>query len=186
MKQGFQVDKYSATFDAFLENYRAQAADGLTIETTYDQSGYTEARLAGVAKNIIAGVGIVVAVLFITLGWRAALIVALSLPLCTLVSMMILNYLDVRIHQLSMTGLVVALGLLVDGSIVMTDEIRKHLLSGESARSAMEKAVRRMSVPLVSATATTVLAFTPMAILEGPSGDFLGHQIYRWGWGCVL
>ena len=174
MKQGFQVDKYSATFDAFLENYRAQAADGLTIETTYDQSGYTEARLAGVAKNIIAGVGIVVAVLFITLGWRAALIVALSLPLCTLVSMMILNYLDVRIHQLSMTGLVVALGLLVDGSIVMTDEIRKHLLSGDSARSAMEKAVRRMSVPLVSATATTVLAFTPMAILEGPSGDFLG------------
>ena len=81
MKQGYQVDKYSAAFDKFLENYRANAAEGLTIETTYDQSGYTEARLAGVAKNIIAGIAIVVAVLFITLGWRAAVIVALSLPL---------------------------------------------------------------------------------------------------------
>ena len=174
MKEGYQVDKYSEQFDAFLEDYRATAADGLTIETTYDQSGYTEARLAGVAKNIIAGVLIVVAVLFITLGWRAALIVALSLPLCTLLSMVVLNYLDVPIHQLSMTGLVVALGLLVDGSIVVTDEIRKHLLEGDEAIQAMQKAVKRMTVPLVSATATTVLAFTPMAILQGPSGDFLG------------
>ena len=174
MKEGYQVDKYSEQFDAFLEDYRANAADGLTIETTYDQSGYTEARLAGVAKNIIAGVLIVVAVLFMTLGWRAALIVALSLPLCTLLSMVVLNYLDVPIHQLSMTGLVVALGLLVDGSIVVTDEIRKHLLEGDEAIQAMQKAVKRMTVPLVSATATTVLAFTPMAILQGPSGDFLG------------
>ena len=174
MKEGYQVDKYSEQFDAFLEDYRANAADGLTIETTYDQSGYTEARLAGVAKNIIAGVLIVVAVLFMTLGWRAALIVALSLPLCTLLSMVVLNYLDVPIHQLSLTGLVVALGLLVDGSIVVTDEIRKHLLEGDEAIQAMQKAVKRMTVPLVSATATTVLAFTPMAILQGPSGDFLG------------
>ena len=174
MKEGYQVDKYSEQFDAFLEDYRANAAEGLTIETTYDQSGYTEARLAGVAKNIIAGVLIVVAVLFMTLGWRAALIVALSLPLCTLLSMVVLNYLDVPIHQLSMTGLVVALGLLVDGSIVVTDEIRKHLLEGDEAIQAMQKAVKRMTVPLVSATATTVLAFTPMAILQGPSGDFLG------------
>lgn len=174
MKEGYQVDKYSEQFDAFLEDYRVNAAYGLTIETTYDQSGYTEARLAGVAKNIIAGVLIVVAVLFVTLGWRAALIVALSLPLCTLLSMVVLNYLDVPIHQLSMTGLVVALGLLVDGSIVVTDEIRKHLLEGDEAIQAMQKAVKRMTVPLVSATATTVLAFTPMAILQGPSGDFLG------------
>ena len=130
MKEGFQVDKYSDTFDQFLTDYRSTAAEGLIIETTYDQSGYTEARLTGVAKNIVAGISIVVAVLFVTLGWRAAAIVALSLPLCTLVSMVVLDYLSVPIHQLSMTGLVVALGLLVDGSIVVTDEIRKRLLAG--------------------------------------------------------
>jgi multidrug efflux pump subunit AcrB len=107
-------------------------------------------------------------VLFITLGWRAALIVAVSLPLCTLLSMLVLNYLDVPIHQLSLTGLVVALGLLVDGSIVVTDEVRKNLLRGDEPLEALQKAVNRMTVPLLSATATTVLAFTPMAILEGP------------------
>ena len=67
MKEGYQVDRYSAAFDVFLQAYRADAAEGLSIETTYDQSGYTEARLAGVASNIIAGIAIVVAVLFITL-----------------------------------------------------------------------------------------------------------------------
>ncbi len=174
MKEGYQVDKYSKQFDAFLEDYRANAAEGIVIETTYDQSGYTEARLAGVAKNIIAGVIIVVSVLFLTLGWRAALIVALSLPLCTLMSMVALNYLDVPIHQFSMTGLVVALGLLVDGSIVITDEIRKHLLNGDEAIDAMQKAVKRMTIPLVSATITTAFAFTPMAILKGAAGDFIG------------
>ena len=173
MKEGYQVDKYSKQFDAFLEDYRANAADGLTIETTYDQSGYTEARLAGVAKNIIAGVLIVVAVLFVTLGWRAALIVALSLPLCTLLSMVVSitsMYPYINFYDRSRSGS----GLLVDGSIVVTDEIRKHLLEGDEAIEAMQKAVKRMTVPLVSATATTVLAFTPMAILQGPSGDFLG------------
>ena len=174
MKEGNQVDQYSDSFDAFLTEYRQSTADGMLIEVSYDQSGYTEARLTGVLKNILAGVLIVVAVLFITLGWRAALIVALSLPLCSLLSMMVLNYLDIRIHQMSMTGLVVALGLLVDGSIVITDEIRRHLLAGDRPLAAMQKAVNRMTVPLVSATATTVLAFTPMAILAGPSGDFLG------------
>ncbi|MDG2163400.1 MAG: efflux RND transporter permease subunit, partial [Gammaproteobacteria bacterium] len=174
MKEGNQVDQYSDSFDAFLDKYRESTADGMLIEVSYDQSVYTEARLTGVLKNIFAGVLIVVAVLFVTLGWRAALIVALSLPLCTLLSMLVLNYLDIRIHQMSMTGLVVAMGLLVDGSIVITDEIRRHLLAGDGPLAAMQKAVNRMTVPLVSATATTVLAFTPMAILAGPSGDFLG------------
>ena len=102
------------------------------------------------------------------------MIVALSLPLCTLMSMVALNYLDVPIHQFSMTGLVVALGLLVDGSIVITDEIRKHLLNGDEAIDAMQKAVKRMTIPLVSATITTAFAFTPMAILKGAAGDFIG------------
>ena len=169
------MDQYSDSFDAFLTEYRQSTADGMLIEVSYDQSGYTEARLTGVLKNILAGVLIVVAVLFITLGWRAALIVALSLPLCSLLSMMVLNYLDIRIHQMSMTGLVVALGLLVDGSIVITDEIRRHLLAGDRPLAAMQKAVNRMTVPLVSATATTVLRlYAPWPFSPVPRGTFLG------------
>ena len=174
MNLGYQIDNYSERFDQFLEAYRRQAPGGLQIDISYDQSGYTEARLAGVAKNLMAGIAIVLAVLLFTLGWRAALVVAVVLPLCTLLSMVALHYLSVPIHQMSLTGLVVALGLLVDGSIVMADEVRKRLLEGLKPMDAMLGAVSRLRVPLISSTLTTVLAFLPMAILEGPAGDFLG------------
>ena len=174
MNLGYQVDRYSARFDEFLEAYKSQAPEGLSIEISYDQSGYTEDRLRGVGSNLLAGIAIVLLVLLVTLGWRAALVVAVILPLCSLLSMMGLLYLEVPIHQMSMTGLVVALGLLVDGSIVMTDEVRKRLKGGLGPIEALSGAVSRLRIPLISSTVTTVLAFMPMAILEGPAGDFLG------------
>ena len=81
---------------------------------------------------------------------------------------------EMCIRDRSVTGLVVALGLLVDGSIVMTDEIRKRLIQGCSPREAMTGAVTRMRAPLMSSTITTVLAFTPLLLLPGAAGDFLG------------
>ena len=129
MNLGYQVDRYSARFDQFLESYQRTAADGLHRDSLRP-SGYTEDRLRGVASNLLAGIAIVLLVLLATLGWRAALVVAVVLPLCTLLSMVGLLYLEVPIYQMSMTGLVVALGLLVDGSIVATDEVRKRLKRG--------------------------------------------------------
>jgi multidrug efflux pump subunit AcrB len=174
MDLGYQVDRYSDRFDAFLEDYLAEAPAGLLIETAYDQSLYTETRLQSVAINLLMGVALVILVLLFTLGWRAAAVVAFVLPLCTLLSMIPLLYFAVPIHQMSLTGLVVALGLLVDGSIVMTDEVRKRLIEGLKPIDAMTGAVSRLRVPLLASTLTTVLTFLPMAILEGPAGDFLG------------
>ena len=174
MDEGLQVDSWSSAFDDFLLTYTAGAPAGIQIETSYDQSGYTRDRLAGVAQNLAMGVALVVLVLLFTLGWRAAVVVAIILPLCSLLSLTLLYYMDVPIHQMSVTGLIVALGLLVDGSIVMTDEIRKRLLHGHSPLESITGSVKRMRVPLLSSTATTILAFMPMAILTGPAGDFLG------------
>lgn len=174
MQRGFQVDRYSTRFDEFLEDYRSSAPEGIAIDVSFDQSGYTTQRLQSVAKSLLMGVSLVLAVLLITLGWRAALVVAVILPLCTLMSMVALFYLKIPIQQMSVTGLVVALGLLVDGSIVMTDEIRKRIMSGLTPIEAMNGAVSRMRVPLMSSTLTTVLAFMPLLLLPGAAGDFLG------------
>lgn len=174
MNDGLQVDKWSRDFDLFLEEYRAGAPAGLDISTSYDQAGYTEDRLRGVGTNLAIGVVLVLVVLLFTLGVRAAAVVAVILPLCTLLSLAAMYLIDLPIHQMSVTGLVVALGLLVDGSIVMTDEVRKRLLLGDSRSDAIGASVHRMRVPLLSSTATTVLAFTPMVVLPGPAGDFLG------------
>ena len=174
MREGLQVDRWSRDFQGFLDAYRATAPAGVTIETSYDQAGYTRERLRDVSVNLVIGMALVLLVLLFTLGLRAATVVAVILPLCTLVSLICMYLIGLPIHQMSVTGLVVALGLLVDGSLVMTDEVRKRLLGGDTPGAAIAAAVARMRVPLLSSTATTVLAFVPMAILPGPAGDFMG------------
>ena len=174
MQPGYQVDRYGVRFDQFLAAYSAGAPDGVHIESSFDQAGYTKERLLSVGKNLLMGIALVLTVLLVTLGWRAALVVAVILPLCTLMSMIALFYLKIPIQHMSVTGLVVALGLLVDGSIVMTDEIRKRLLNGLPPTEAMKGAVSRMRIPLMSSTLTTVLAFLPLVMLPGGGGDFLG------------
>jgi multidrug efflux pump subunit AcrB len=102
----------------------------MAVELVFDQSTYTAERLAEVGGNMALGVGLVVAVLFVTLGLRAALIVAVILPVVSLASLATMNAIGLPIHQMSVTGMIVALGLLVDAGIVMTDEIARRLRGG--------------------------------------------------------
>ncbi len=174
MQPDLQVDAWMAQVRAAVDGFAESLPGGLTLEWVFDQSAYTADRLSGLGENIAMGIGLVVAVLFLTLGWRAALVVALVLPMTSLLSLAILQKLGIPIHQMSVTGLIVALGLLVDAAIVMTDEIRKRLLAGLSVAPAVGDAVRRLAIPLLASTVTTVLAFVPMATLPGPAGDFVG------------
>jgi multidrug efflux pump subunit AcrB len=174
MEPGNQVDVWSQSFVDLVDSYRAEAPAGLNLEVTYDQATYARARLTDVAKNLGLGVMLVILVLLFTLGWRAAVVVAVILPLCGLISITVMDRLGMPLQQMSVSGLIVALGLLVDGSIVMTDEIRKRLLQGHSPLEAIRGSVDRLRVPLIASALTTVLAFMPMAILPGPAGSFLG------------
>ncbi|MCA3486254.1 MAG: efflux RND transporter permease subunit [Rhodobacter sp.] len=172
--EGLQVDRWMTDVRAAVA---AQASDlpwGLAVETVFDQSRYTAERLSAVGVNMAQGVVLVVIVLFVTLGWRAALIVAMVLPVVTLASLATLNALGVPIHQMSVTGLIVALGLLVDAAIVMTDEVGQRLRAGLSRLEAVGKSVRRLTMPLLASTVTTILSFLPLLLLPGPSGDFVG------------
>lgn len=174
MEPGNQVDVWSDAFNKFAANYREQAPAGLSLEITYDQNTYAVSRLFDVTTNLAIGIVLVILVLLFTLGWRAAVVVACILPLCGLISITVMERMGMALHQMSISGLIVALGLLVDGSIVMTDEVRKRLLQGQSAIDSISGSVDRLRVPLISSALTTVLAFMPMAILPGPGGDFVG------------
>ena len=174
MESGRQVDVWSRAFNELVQQYRLQSAAGLQLAVTYDQSGYARARLLQVAGNLAMGVALVMLVLLFTLGWRAAVVVAVILPLCGLISITVMERMGIALQQMSVSGLIVALGLLVDGSIVMTDETRKRLLLGHNPVEAIGGSVQRLRVPLIASALTTVLAFLPMAIIPGPAGDFLG------------
>ena len=174
MENGEQVDKWAQSFQQLLDDYMAEAPQSVIIEKTFDQSVYAKNRLIDVTQNLAVGVALVLLVLLFTLGWRAAVVVAIILPLCGFISIAVMERNGIALHQLSICGLIVALGLLVDGSIVMTDEIRKRLLQGQRPYKAIATAVDRLRVPLISSAVTTILAFMPMALAPGITGDFIG------------
>jgi len=174
MEDDRQVDRWTARAKAAVAELEATMPAGLEAALLFDQSRYTAARFVELGRNMALGVAIVLAVLLVTLGWRSALVVALVLPLSALLSIAAMQRLGVPLQQMSVTGLIVALGLLVDAAIVMTDEIRRRVLAGIGREAAVSASVRRLAVPLLASTVTTVLAFMPMALLPGPAGDFVG------------
>ena len=173
-QDGVQIDVWMRDVRAELEGGAHLIPLGLQEDLLFDQSRYTVTRLQDVGQNMAIGVALVVAVLLITLGLRAALIVALVLPIVSLATLATMNIIGLPLHQMSITGLIVALGLLVDAAIVMTDEVRQRLARGMDRLSAVGDAVKRLAAPLLASTVTTALSFTPMILLPGPAGDFVG------------
>ena len=169
-----QVDVWMGDVRDVLAAYSDALPDGLEHRLVFDQSGYTIERLTSVGTNLAIGVALVVLVLLVTVGFRAAMIVALVLPLVSLAAVATMNLVGLPLHQMSLTGLIVALGLLVDAAIVMTDEIGKRLRQGLSRVRAVGDAVERLWPPLLASTVTTVLSFLPLALLPGAAGDFVG------------
>jgi multidrug efflux pump subunit AcrB len=190
LEDGLQVDIWAAGIRDALARFEATLPAGMAAELVFDQSIYTAERLAEVGGNMALGVGLVLAVLLVTLGLRAALIVAVILPVVSLASLATMNAIGLPIHQMSVTGMIVALGLLVDAGIVMTDDIARRLRNGVPRARAVADSVGRLTMPLFASTATTALSFTPMILLPGPAGDFVGAialaVVIMLGWSFVV
>ncbi|MFT5807389.1 MAG: multidrug efflux pump [Moritella dasanensis] len=173
MLPNLRIDKWSAEVDNIVAGFNLQLPSSLTTEVLFDQSQYTEDRLQGLVENILIGFSIIALVLLVTLGWRAALIVTLSLPLTVLFTLTVMKYYGLPIHQMSVTGLVVALGIMVDNAIVMADTIQKRRQQGLTASVAVQGAIKHLWLPLLGSTLTTILAFMPIVMMPGPSGEFV-------------
>lgn len=174
MENDRQVDTWTRAADQALADFEAGLPVGVEHRLLFDQSVYVERRFRSLGVNLAIGVVLVIGVLVITLGWRAAAVVAAVLPLATLSAITVMQAVGLPIQQMSVTGLIVALGLLVDAAIVMSDEIKRRLAAGTAALVAVADSVSRLAVPLLASTVTTILAFLPMALLPGPAGDFVG------------
>ena len=172
-----QVHTWAERLQQELELFENELPEELRLETTFQQNDYTSERINQLLINLGIGVLLVIGIIYLTMGARAAFVVATVIPLATLLSMIVFRFVGMTIHQMSVTGLIVSLGLLVDSAIVMTDEIQKRM--GVMAKDeAIRDSVKRLVIPLSSSTLTTILAFMPMALLPGPSGDFVGSIAY--------
>lgn len=174
MGDGLRVSGFAEGVRAELAAFEKTLPDGIALDIIFDQSAYAGERFATLGANLAVGVTLVALILLLTLGWRSALIVAVAIPLTALGTLAVMNGVGVKLHQMSVTGMIVALGLLVDAAIVICDAVGRRLTKGMSRREAVADSVRRFWLPLLSSTATTVLAFMPITLLPGAAGEFVG------------
>jgi multidrug efflux pump subunit AcrB len=127
-------------------------------------------------QNLLLGIAAVIVVVIFFMGWRSMLVVAISVPLSACLVVCGLRLLKIPIHQMSVTGLIVSLGLLIDNAIVMVEEIRSRLDRGRTRTQAIGQAVKHLGLPLLGSTLTTILTFLPIAIMVGPAGEFVGSM----------
>ena len=174
VESGTRLDLWAKNANRILEEYSAELPSAMKLKTILAQSNYVEDRLNGLIFNLFLGGGLVFLVTLLMMGWRSAIIVGTSLPLSILMVFGWMNVTGIPLHQMSITGLIVALGILIDNAIVMVDEVSNHLRSGLKPTDAISNSVKHLAVPLLSSTITTVLAFLPIALLAGPTGEFVG------------
>ncbi len=169
-----RVDQWAVQARAVLEEFRRDLPEGLALHVVLDQSQYVQQRLNGVVNNLITGSVLVIGVSLLILGWKSALLVGLALPLTTLTVFGTMKVLGVPLHQMSVTGIIIALGLLIDNAIIAVDEVQVRLRQGMGPGEAVTETVRHLLVPLLASTLTTVLAFIPIATSPGGVGEFIG------------
>lgn len=173
MAEGVRIDTWSDGVRDTLERYQA-GREGIRFDWVFTQDSYTRDRLGSLASSLIVGAVLVTLVIFLVMGWRAALIVGSAMPLVAALVLFITLLRGGTLHQMSIFGMIIALGLLVDNAIVITDEIQRRMHRGQRPADAVAGALGHLFGPLLASTLTTALAFMPILLLPGNAGDFVG------------
>ncbi len=167
------VGQWAESLKKILSEFQQRYDAEIEIETLFSQQQFIENRLQQLTENLLIGTLLVILVVLLMMGWRSMIVVAAALPLSAALVIAGMRWLEIPLHQMSVTGLIVALGLLIDNAIVMVEDIRQRLEKTDVA-AAIGQSIAHLRMPLLGSTLTTTLAFLPIATLPGPSGEFVG------------
>ena len=174
MEANQRIEQWTTMAHQTLHQFRQRHPAGIEVETVLEQSRYVAHRLNSLFKNLLLGTVLVFASIFLMMGWQSALVVGAALPLSVLMVLGSMQLLGIPLHQMSVTGLVIALGMLIDNPIVIVDEIQHQLKQGMPIQSALSRGVSYLVTPLLASNLTTILTFIPIILLPGDAGEFVG------------
>lgn len=150
--------------------------ENLIVTITNDQSDMVKRQLSNLENSIIMGIIFVVLVLFMFLGTRNSLFVGLAIPMSMFLSFMIMGLMDYRINMIVLFSLILALGMLVDNAIVVTENIYRYVDKGYPLLEAARQATGEVAMPIISSTATTLAAFFPLLFWKSIMGEFMSYM----------
>ncbi len=171
-KSGENIAKTQSNYLPVIEQFKKTLPKNIDLVVNFDQAENVNTRLSGLMKDFIIAI-LLVALTLLPLGLRAASIVMISIPLSLAIGIILLNIMGYSLNQLSIVGLVVALGLLVDDSIVVVENIERWMRDGYSRLDATLKATNQIGMAVLGCTVTLIIAFMPLVFLPEASGEFI-------------
>ncbi|WP_442591458.1 efflux RND transporter permease subunit [Pedobacter sp. AW31-3R] len=172
MKNNVDISQVKKEYTPVLEQFSETLPENIKMVKNFDQADMVSKRLGHLGFDFGLAIVLVVVTL-LPLGFRPSLIVMISIPLSLALGLIAMNLLGFSLNQLSIVGLVVALGLLVDDSIVVVENIERWLREGHSRKDAILKGTKQIGAAVVGCTATLVIAFLPLAFLPDMAGEFI-------------
>ena len=171
-KAGENISKTQTDYLPVLDNFKKTLPGNIDMVVNFDQAVNVNNRLLGLGKDFLIAILLVVITL-LPLGLRAASVVMVSIPLSLAIGIILLNLFGFNLNQLSIVGFVVALGLLVDDSIVVVENIERWLREGYSKKEATLKATSQIGLAVLGCTVTLIIAFMPLVFMPEASGEFI-------------
>lgn len=171
-KEGENISRTQKMYLPVIEKFKKNLPSNIDMVVNFDQAENVNKRLGGLGEDFMIAV-LLVLITLLPLGTRASLVVMIAIPLSLSIGIVLLNLAGYSLNQLSIVGFVVALGLLVDDSIVVVENIERWMREGHSRLEASLKATGQISMAVIGCTATLVIAFMPLMFMPEASGDFI-------------
>ncbi len=177
-RQGFNIIDTANLVRAEVATFEAELPEELRaavqLTASLDQSVTVGSMVSQLEGSVLTAIALVMIVVLATLGTRSALLVGFAIPTSFLLCFIFLGLMGIAVSNIVMFGLILAVGMLVDGAIVVVEYADKRLQAGARPMQAYTDAAKRMFWPVISSTATTLCAFLPMLFWPGVAGEFMG------------
>ena len=171
-KEGENIARVQKEYLPILSQFEKKLPPNIELIKNFDQADNVDRRLTGLGIDFLIAIGLVLITL-LPLGNRASFVVMMAIPLSLGLGIVALNAMGFSLNQLSIVGFVVALGLLVDDSIVVVENIERWLREGHSKTFAAVEATKQITLAVIGCTATLMVAFLPLVFLPEGSGEFI-------------
>jgi CzcA family heavy metal efflux pump len=174
-RSGENIVRVTDEVKRVVNDMRPELPQTLQIDLTADQSNDVRLMVSDLENNIISGLVLVLAVIFVFIGGQSAIFVALAIPYSMFITFSLLTGFDVTLNMVVLFSLILALGMLVDNGIVIVENIYRHMQQGKSRQEAAAVGTDQVAWPVITSTLTTLGAFSPMLFWPGIMGEFMGY-----------
>ncbi|WP_169832993.1 efflux RND transporter permease subunit [Geosporobacter ferrireducens] len=157
-----------------LEDFKRELPPDISIDEIVYQPDEVAKSVDHFSANLLGGIFIVILVIMMGMGLRNASTVSFAIPLSMLITFITMGIMGIKIHMITITGLIMALGMLVDNAIVVSDAIQNKIDEDIDRLTACIEGTKEVAIPILSSTLTTIAAFSPLLFLPATTGAFIG------------